>query len=197
MLNLKTYFILLFTIFYVSQARGQYNYESSNEHPYGQLNPEAPEQLADYGKMIGICDCKSERRTQDGGWAAPVDMTWEFRYIMNGMAVQDLTLKADGVHSGSIRQYNTDSASWYVHYYSTAAATPQLASWSGGKQGDDIILYKEQKAPNGMDGFYKINFTNITNKGFNWLGEWVSTDESFKHQTWRISCLKRNPSDLN
>lgn len=29
---------------------------------------------------------------------------------MNGMAVQDETLKIDKAHSGSIRQFNTDSS---------------------------------------------------------------------------------------
>nr|WP_247672709.1 DUF4440 domain-containing protein [Aquimarina sp. MMG016] len=42
-----------------------------------------------------------------------------------------------------------------------------------------------------MDGFYKINFYDINDKGFKWLGEWVNTNESFSYPTWKIECTKR------
>ncbi len=169
----------------------QYEYEPSVTHPYGLPNPEAPMEIKDFQPMIGICDCKSSTSNQDGSWAAPFDMTWEFKYIMNGMAVQDQTLKADGKHSGSIRQYNPEQGTWYVHYYSSASAPPNLATWQGGKNGSDIILYQDQKAPNGMEGKYKITFHDITDTGFNWLGEWVNPDETFTFPTWKITCNKR------
>lgn len=141
--------------------------------------------------MIGICDCISIRKGSDGAWGDSVNMSWEFRYILNGMAVQDLTLKSDGLHSGSIRQYNADSSSWYVHYYSSASASARLGTWEGGNSGDDIILYKDQNAPNGAEGKYKITFSDITEDGFNWIGEWVTPDESVVFPTWKIFCEKR------
>ncbi len=169
----------------------QNEYEPSSTHPYGQPNPNAPVEIKDYQPLIGKCDCLSYKGDNQGNWLPPVKMTWEFKYIMNGMAVQDQTLKDDGVHSGSIRQYSADSSSWYVHYYTTAIASPNLRVWKGGKKGDDIILYSPQKSPNGIDGYYKISFFNITDKGFNWLGEWVNKDESIKFPTWKINCTKR------
>ncbi len=166
-------------------------YEPSKDFPYGRVHPEAPEQLKDFAPLIGLCDCKSETRNQDKSWAKPVDMTWKFKYIMNGKAVQDETLKADGRHSGSIRQYSQDSARWYVHYYSSVGITAQLSAWEGNKKGDDIVLYREQKAPNGMDGYYRLTFSNISDNGFNWIGEWVTRDETFSYPTWKIACIKR------
>jgi len=170
---------------------GQYNYEPSAEHPFGLPNPEAPAEIKDYQPMIGICDCISERRAKEGHWLEPENMTWEFKYIMNGMGVQDQTLKVDGGHSGSIRQYIPDSSQWYVHYYSSTFPTTTLSAWTGGKVGDDIILYRSQKAPNGMDGSYKILFSNISEQGFSWLGQWVNPDETIKYPTWKIECKKR------
>ena len=170
---------------------GQYLYEPSPEHPYGLPHPDAPEQIKDYQPMIGKCDCTSLRRDQEGKWLEPESMTWEFKYILNGMGVQDQTLKEDGGHSGSIRQYLTDSSQWYVHYYSTTFPTTTLSTWSGGKVYNNIILYKDQTAPNGMEGKYKITFSEISELGFNWLGEWVNLDESFKYPTWKIKCIKR------
>jgi len=185
--------IILYLLPLVLSAQNDQNtaYEISEDQPYGKLNPDAPPQTADFAPLIGLCDCKSETRNQDGTWAEPLDMTWKWYYILNGMAVQDETLKADGKHSGSIRQYSKDSARWYVHYYSTAAIATTLSTWEGNKKGDDIVLYRKQKAPNGMDGFYRLTFSNISKKGFNWIGEWVDTTEKIVYPTWKIQCLKR------
>jgi hypothetical protein len=78
-----------------------------------------------------------------------------------------------------------------VHYYTTAVPRPSLSTWEGNKINDQIILYRSQKSPGGRDGFYKITFYNIKDDGFNWLGEWVNPDESFKYPTWKIDCKKR------
>jgi len=162
---------LLLLIASTSVLIGQYNYEPSAEHPFGLPNP--------------------IRKDKEGNWLEPENMTWEFKYIMNGMGVQDQTLKEDGGHSGSIRQYIADSSQWYVHYYSSAGPTTTLSAWAGGMVGDDIILYRSQKAPNGMDGSYKITFSNISEKGFSWFGEWVNIGETFSFPTWKIECKKR------
>ena len=111
---------------------------------------------------------------------------------MNGKAVQDETLKTDGKNAGSIRQFIADSSRWYVHYYTSVAPTTKLPAWEGEvADNGEIILYRDQKAPNGLDGKYKITFYNISEKGFNWLGEWVTPDESIKYPTWKIFCKKR------
>ncbi len=178
-------------------ASAQYAYDTTPEQPYGLPNPDAPEQLLDWAPLIGTCDCVSERRNADGSWGEPEEMIWRWKYIMNGLAVQDETLKADGVHAGSIRQFSADSTQWYVHYYSSGSAAPVLPAWKGGRQDSgDIVLYREQQAPNGMDGFYKIVFSEITEDGFNWLGQWVNPDETITYPTWKIRCGRRaSPGD--
>ncbi|NNE76498.1 MAG: hypothetical protein HKN31_05435 [Pricia sp.] len=159
--------------------------------PFGKVNPNAAQEVRDYAELIGTCDCKSQTRNKDETWPEPIDMQWTFKYIMNGNAVQDETLKSDGKHSGSIRQFNTDSLKWYVHYYSSQNAAPVLAAWEGGRKDNEIILYRPQKAPNGMEGFYKIRFYDISENGFNWLGVWTTKEEDFVYETWKITCKKR------
>lgn len=172
-------------------ATGQYAYEPTSEHPYGLPNPAAPQELLDFAPLIGECQCTSIKRKADQTWGEPIDMIWRFKYIMNGMAVQDETLKADGLHSGSIRQFIPDSTRWYVHYYSSGAPTTILPVWEGNKEGEDsIVQYRDQKAPNGMDGFFKITFYDIDTNGFRWLGEWVSADGSVSFPTWKIECSR-------
>ena len=169
----------------------QYEYEPSESHPFGLPNPNAPSEIKDFQAMIGICDCLSSRIGKDGNWLEADKMTWEFKYIMNGMAIQDQTLKEDGLHTGNIRQFNSDSSLWYVHYYTSAAAPSTLATWQGGKKNETILLYKEQKSPNGMDGKYRITFKDISENGYSWLGEWINMDESIVFPTWKIECTKR------
>lgn len=169
----------------------QYPFEASDAHPYGQPNPEASIQIKDYHELIGACDCVSIQRNPDQSWAEPQNIQWTFKYIMNGQAVQDATLKPDGKHSGSIRQYNADSTRWYVHYFSSATAPATLPSWGGEREGNEMTLYRPQKAPNGMDGFYKIRFYDISETGFKWLGVWTNEAETFTYETWKIDCTKR------
>lgn len=171
--------------------KGSYAFEPSSDHPFGLPNPDAPEQLMDWADLIGECACQSLSRNPDGTWQDTVAMKWRFKYIMNGWGVQDETLKADGTYSGSIRQYNPDSSAWYVHFYSSAGATPVLSAWEGNKREDgQIILYRDQMAPNGMEGDYKITFSEISADGFNWTGEWVNKGETFAYPTWYIWCKK-------
>lgn len=190
-MKLKAVLVLTIILSLNAFAQNKYEYEPTKVSPFGKPNPEAPVQIKDYAELIGICDCKSVTRKQDQTWADPVDTIWEFRYIMNGTAVQDETLKADGTHSGSIRQFDKASGKWNVHFYSITGAPKTLQSWQGGRKEDQIILYKDQKAPNGSEGFYKIVFSNINKTGFNWEGAWVNTEETIHYALWKIDCIKR------
>lgn len=180
---------LLFSVSLLAQSA--YEYEANKDYPFGRPNPEAPQEIKDWQPLIGTCECSSVARNPDQTWADPVEMEWTFKYIMNGWGVQDETLKADGGHSGSIRQFIADSSKWYVHYYSNKGPSPALPAWEGGKRGDSIVLYRPQKAPNGMEGYYRITFSDMDQDGFNWLGEWVDTSEKIRFPTWKIKCRRK------
>ena len=184
---------IIFFIFLLSlHSFAQGAYGASTEFPYGKPNPEAPTQITDFAAMIGTCKCKSETRNPDGSWNTPENMTWTFKYIMNGNAVQDETIKEDGSHSGSIRQFIADSGKWYVHWYSSKTPSTTLPTWEGEKREDKIVLYKEQQAPNGMNGFFRLTFYDMSKTGYNWIGEWVDQSEKIVYPTWKISCLREN-----
>lgn len=170
---------------------GQYEYAPSKKYPYGRPNPEAPEQIKDYEPMIGTCNCKSYRKGKDGEWGEAVDMTWTFQYILNGMGVQDYTLKEDGAHSGSIRQYDADSARWNVHYYSSPApGVAPLSHWTGNLEGDKIILYRPQQSPQGYDGYSRLTFYDFSDKGYKWKGEWIDEGNTIVFPFWKIECKR-------
>ena len=190
-----SYLILLFSIVAFSQN----NYLVSNANPYGLPNLEAPLEIKDYEALIGKCNCKSVSRNQDQTWADPVDMTWEWKYIMNGTAVQDETIKADGKHSGSIRQFIADSSKWYVHYYSSISPSASLPTWEGGKtENGNIVLYRDNTAPNGTEGWYRLTFYDISDSGYKWVGEWTDKTEKVVFPTWKIDCKRpsKTKSDM-
>ena len=186
--------ILVLTLFLIPQfASAQYNYEPSEDYPFGRINPMARGELENFQPLIGESECGSVTRNPDQSWAEPVPMIWRFKYIMNGMAIQDETLKDDRTHSGSIRQFNSDSLAWYVHYYSVGTASPILPAWEGSKKEDgNIVLYRPQTAPNGMEGYYRLTFFDISEEGFEWIGEWVDLTENIVFPTWKISCQKKD-----
>lgn len=187
--TMKSILSLLLLFSFLSFSQNQYTVSDTN--PYGSPNPEAPEQIKDFEGLIGKCDCKSVSRNQDQTWADPVDMTWEWKYIMNGMAVQDETIKADGKHSGSIRQFISDSSKWYVHYYSSGAPSTTLPTWEGGKKDNgNIVLYRDQKAPNGAEGWFRLTFYDIDDTGYKWVGEWTDKTEKVTFPTWKIDCKR-------
>ena len=191
---MKTSYLTLIFFCFTTYVFSQYKYEPSAAYPFGLPNPAAPQEILDFAPLIGECDCISTSRNPDRTWAEPVDMIWRFKYIMNGMAVQDETLKADGSHSGSIRQFIPDSTQWYVHYYNSSVPSTKLPVWEGNKnEKGNIILSRERKAPNGTDGFYRLTFHDINEKGFKWVGEWVDKSESIIFPTWRIDCKRRKP----
>ncbi len=191
------YFLILFLLASgLSNLYGQNHnkYEPSSVFPFGQINPDAPKELKDFAPLIGECDCKSIRRVNNI-WNDSVSMVWRFKYIMNGMAIQDEVISENGKHGGSIRQFSKDSLRWYVHYYSSGFLYNQLPVWEGNRVNDStIVLLKDQISPNGAEGNYRIIFSDISLNGFNWIGEWVSKDESIVYPIWKIFCKKKTLS---
>ena len=183
----------LYLLFISFSVFSQFQYEANKENPYGKYNPQAPKQVLDYKDLIGKCNCYSENRKPDGKWSKPVKMTWEWKYIMNGTAVEDKTLKEDGNHSGSIRQFHKDSLKWFVHYYSSKSISSNLKTWSGNKnKKGNIVLYSKQKGPNGMSGFSRLTFYEINKKGYKWIGEWINESEKIIYPFWKITCTRKN-----
>ena len=184
--------VVLSSLALTGQTSSTYDFEPNLENPFGLPNPKAPKEIKDFALLIGECDCESISRKADQSWGAPIAMLWRFKYIMNGNAVQDETLKADGQHTGSIRQFNPETGKWQVHFYSSAKAQNPLMNWEGVKnEKGDIVLYRDNPSPQGAPGFYKISFYNIQKTGFEWLGEWVNPEETIQYPLWKISCKKR------
>ncbi len=169
----------------------EFPYDQSQVQPFGLINPKAEAAVADYSDLIGEWNCQIQIR-KDNKWSPKEAMLWRFKYIMNGLAVQDETLKQGGVHTGSIRQYDLESKQWQVHYYSLvknkSTNDGSLPVWVGGKQNNKLVFKRQQPATDGTVGFYRLTFFDIEMTGFKWEGAWVNEDASVVYPTRRIAC---------
>lgn len=194
---MRSYFVVFIFSLVISTVSAQTKtindeFNPSAMYPFGRPNPQAAQQITDFEELIGICNCESIRRNSDGSWQDSSAMVWKFKYIMNGLAIQDETWNADGSCATSIRRFNPDSLNWVVSYYGSRAVPNTVSIWLGKRVNDQIILKMPQKAPNGTEGTSRLTFYDISNNGFKWKGEWVSLDGSIVYPFWKIYCNKRN-----
>ncbi len=189
-LVLVALFLLLSACQQTADRAASLRYEPDSRYPFGRPNPEAPPQLAQFAFMIGHNDCREERLNNDSGEWDSSERTWDAYYYMNGFAIRDGG--RSGVNSnGNIRIYDSATAQWRVSYFSMPNYSS--AEWSGGLEGDRLVLRRPQQAPGTeIDGFSRLTFLNISATGFDWTGEWVSADGSVEFLFWRVSCRKRS-----
>ena len=70
-----------------SPPRLDTQYEASVAHPFGQPNPDAPAELAQFGFFIGEFACVDERFLPDGS-SVRFNAIWNGHYFLNGHAIQ-------------------------------------------------------------------------------------------------------------
>lgn len=189
---MKSIFTLIFSIVLIFNSIAQPGqFEASEQYPFGQLNPSAPIEVGDYAELIGKSSCLSINRNPDGTWQDTVRMNWTFKYIMDGYAVQDYSIKEDGSHTSSIRQFREDSAKWYVTFFPKNDPPVSPRVWSGKKEAnEDIVLYKDHPLPDGTPGHSRLTFYDISSDSFNWVGNWIKFDESVQFPFWMLHCKK-------
>lgn len=189
LLSLALATLLLIPLASNAQRAAALDYEPSPAHPFGRPHPDAPKELGQFAFMIGQNDCTEERlnnTTQE--WVAG-ERTWDAHYFMNGHGIRD-SGRSGSTTNGNIRLFDTLTKTWNVTFFSSPVYGS--STWQGKKVGDEIILKIPQKAPGtDFDGFSTLTFSNISETGFDWRGEWISVDESVVFPYWRISCVKR------
>ncbi len=182
---------LCFTLIQALPAQGELFYEATTTHPFGKPNPEAGAAIEDWKKMIGTCHCTSVQRNQNGTWQDTIEMDWTFRYILNGTAVQDISLKEGSLYATSIRQFHQDSNEWVVTFFSYPNVSLSPGTWRGGRDGDDIVLKRPHTTGSGLQGVSQLTFYDITDEGYRWKGVWIKDDGTVTWPFWSIDCRRK------
>lgn len=175
-----------------AQRSSGLDYEPNEQFPYGRPHPDAPAELNQFAFIIGQNDCTEERVNNATQEWVKGERTWDGHYFMNGHAIRD-SGRSGITTNGNIRIFDTASNAWKVTFFSSPVYGTN--SWSGGKEGEDIVLKLPQKAPGtDFEGFSTLTFFNISETSFDWRGEWISADGSIVVPFWRVSCVKRQVS---
>jgi hypothetical protein len=148
-------------------------------------HPDAPPETAQYGRLIGVWAVDNFIIQSDGTWPVePVKARWEFRYILDGFAIQDDWVEpwpdepAEGEtrHYGTnIRIYNPAKAQWEMAWISSKEQ--QLSTFTA-KEIDGNLVMRGRHAT-GNDA--RITFSNIADDAFDWTldfaqpgGSWLT-----------------------
>jgi hypothetical protein len=101
----------------VAQETPQMNDPSKTT--YGEISPDAPDELRAFSFLIGKWDGKGRTRLEDGSFAE-YPVTWIGRYILDGMAIAD-EAHGNGPDGSpylgiSLRQYDPDRKTWIIEF---------------------------------------------------------------------------------
>nr|WP_321231825.1 hypothetical protein [uncultured Psychroserpens sp.] len=196
--KLITFIFIILLGFYSSNAQQNNTlnsdlvaYESNDENPFGKPNKNAPEQIRDFEKFIGVCNCKSVQYSGNGV-GDTLALKWRWKYILNGNAIQDdgwFGNESSQTAFTSIRILNPQTKQWQVPFFTPyMISEPQI--WNGGKEGENIVLRKPEAKQNNDHIESVLTFSNITENGFNWTGKIVNLDSKKETVFWRIWCVK-------
>ncbi|MCC3860113.1 hypothetical protein [Pseudemcibacter aquimaris] len=129
--------------------------------------------LSDFSFLVGSHKCLSKTYQRDGSVDEHTAL-WDGQYILDGFAIADAYREIDEngttIRRGSnFRSYDSAANKWVMRWFD-----PEASSWmalgmddkGGVKITDDKIMF-EADVP---DLRWKIEFNDITDKGFIWKG---------------------------
>lgn len=138
-------------------------YEPSEAHPFGQLNPAAPAATADYAFMVGTWACEEQRRQPGRDWQA-FRSEMRAHFTLNGYGLMNHVYTPTSV-STMTYEYDPDPAHWVI--VNATAPSFRHSAWTGRREGDRRIAQRE--TPDGRT--FRLTFYDITADHFAWVGE--------------------------
>ena len=157
-------------------------------------NPEAPEQLTQFGQFQGVWKCTSQNRQPDGSWKQrPGVATWTWYYVLDGHAVQDLwepdrEANPKAAVGTNLRTYDAETDTWHMVW--TTATEPVFATFRAGATNGNLVMFGERAATRAFSAHLaRITFHNISDEHFDWKYEASSARSSHQWQeVSRLSC---------
>lgn len=140
-----------------------------------------------FGRFVGVWDMDVTFLDEKGNTVLQGPGKWEFGWILDGRAMQDVLTFADKSESlepgkrrigTSVRGYNPEMDRWRVVWL--GATSGNFVILEGGPDGDDIRI--EGSGTGGGPTRVRWVFTDISDDRFHWLG-YISNDGG---ETWRV-----------
>ncbi len=159
-------------------------------------NPNAPEEVKQYGQLAGHWQCKSFNLQPDGNWAeSPGLATWSWYYVLEGYAVQDVWLPDRNANAAApmgtnLRTFDPGTGLWEMVW--TTQQVPRLEKYRASYRNGEIHMYAERPASASFPKhLMHITFHNIGETHFDWKYESSGlTDGKNWREVARLSCDK-------
>jgi hypothetical protein len=123
--------------------------------------------LALFGQFVGDWDMDIRFHDQDGTRTYHETGRWDFGWVLDGHAIQDVlsfpTPAGRGIGT-TLRTYSAARDEWQIVYL--GAVSGITAILHGGREGDDIVLRGID-----ADGHNRWTFSDIRTDSFEWTGE--------------------------
>ena len=137
---------------------------------FGQLNPQAPPETAQYSFLIGEWDCTTKFMRPDGSGYNEGRAKWTGYYILDGWAVQDhwISYLSNGQegHGTNVRSFNPQTKKWDNRWL--GAGNLQWKYFSSEQQGDTMVMTGgEGRDPRG-EFIDRNTFYDITPNHWRW-----------------------------
>ena len=152
----------------------------------GQAHPDAPAELAQFGRLVGIWEAQTEIKAQDGAWVRTEPAVWIWKYTLGGFATQDLWIQPkDHLPSylkslgrtyllTSLRLFEPSSNRWRIAWATNGAgqgAGQDFGTFTAVAQGDDMVLTGSSSY-----GKQRVTFSEVTESSFVWTSEYSPKD---------------------
>jgi hypothetical protein len=156
-----------------------------NEREYGEANPNAPQELADFAFLVGRWRGEAKLKREDGDWDE-LNASWEGRYILDGYVIADeyrMTTQAGEllVLGVNLRAYDAKKKAWNLKWLNALSG-----SWTdlgpeslGGVAANGNTISYLMEEPVAQHKFTCATYANISADHFTWRGE-----RSDDRKTW-------------
>lgn len=153
------------------------------------INPDAPEQVKQFGQLQGTWSCLGSGKQPDGSWKqGPAPATWTWYYVLDGYAVQDVWQPAQGPMGTNLRTYDAEEDKWQMVWATSSQARFDEfdATFADGK----IVMTGDRWARAAFPAHMsRITFHNISQQHFDWSSESSAAGDG---ENWtenvRLSC---------
>lgn len=166
----------------------------------GKPHPEAPAQLAQFGRLVGIWAAETEMRAQDGTWVRSEPAVWIWKYTLGGFATQDLWIHPEDHLPAylkslgrpylltSLRVFDPATSQWRIAWVANGAGQAggqDFGTFTASARGDDMVL-----TGSSAFGKQRVTFSNVTESSFEWTSEY-SRDGASWHAVMRVRARRK------
>lgn len=159
---------------------------------FGVEHSDAPAELMDFGRLVGIWDARQEILGSDGAWHEGAPALWIWRFGLGGFVVRDLWLHTvehlpDYLSAldrpyllTSMRIYDATAGRWHVAWAANGGGSvpgSSFGTFEATEVDGSVVMLGDSPV-----GKQRVTFHDVTEASFSWKSEY-STDQG---QTWTV-----------